>query len=261
MQQAVIAGRGLGLVVHYLTDLGCVRGHNEDEVTFRATDDPQRGCLLVIADGMGGAAAGEVASRLAAETVMTRYFDPSLAGLDAQAALARAVLEANEAVYRSSQSEARLAGMGTTCTALAILGADFYVAHVGDSRAYRIADGKIDQLTEDHSLAEEMRRRSGGLTAPSHVPRNILSRCLGVGDNVDIDLIPHVGEVRAGLTLVLCSDGLSGVVPDDVILDVVRREPPDAACRTLVDAARAAGGPDNITVLIASVVPGGQRVR
>jgi protein phosphatase len=255
VQQTAIVGRNLTLIVHHLSDLGCVRDHNEDVVTFRASESPTRGSLLVLADGMGGAAAGEVASRLAADTVIRRYFDPALAGLDAQSALARAVLDANEAVFAASQSGSHLSGMGTTCTALAITGMDFFIAHVGDSRAYRIEDGSIEQLTEDHSLAEEMRRRSGGVQAPSHVPRNILSRCLGVGEIVDIDLIPHIGEVKPGLTLLLCSDGLSGLVPDTTILDHVRREPPDVACRRLIDAARTEGGPDNISVLIATVIP------
>jgi serine/threonine protein phosphatase PrpC len=246
----------LALVSHYASDVGCVREINQDVAGIFESEDATRGCLLLVADGMGGAAAGEVASREAVDTVSREYFTTGGAEIPAADALRAAMDEANLAIYRRSTEDIALSGMGTTCTALAIIGRDAHLAHIGDSRAYVVADGKIQQITLDHSLAEEMRRRAGGEELATPVPSNVLTRCMGVAKNAEIDVDSLPGALRPGMTFVLCSDGLSNMVSDDEIRQAASREAPDAACATLVQLARDAGGPDNITVLIARVQKG-----
>jgi len=254
-------GRIGRLEVASLSDVGCVRENNEDSLGVYPGAEGQ-GPLLVVADGMGGAVAGEVASRLAVDGVHRAYFDRS-AGLaadkngngtpdgDTGAVLIEAVLAANRDVFDRARREPALRGMGTTCTAVAVSDEGLVVGHVGDSRAYLVSEGRLTRLTRDHTLAEALARRAGG--PPETIPpeaHNILTRCLGVEPEarVDLDRFP---PAAAGDRLLMCSDGLTGMVDDDLILETVAANDPGEACRKLVEAAKREGGIDNVSVVVA----------
>lgn len=224
------------------SDTGRQRRANEDAYMARAP-------VFVVADGMGGAQAGEVASRLAVQTFERGLGDgPSSS---AEQLLAERVEQANARIHEMSQSQPEHAGMGTTITVAHVGEHDVAIAHVGDSRAYRLRDGELERLTEDHSLVEEMRRR-GQLTAQEadeHPQRSIITRALGPEAGVRVDTHSWRGE--AGDVYLLCSDGLTSMVPEARIADVVRTAPTlREAGRTLIDAANEAGGRDNITVVL-----------
>jgi protein phosphatase len=244
-------GRGQ-LVVGTSSDVGCVRTRNEDAQRVHAGESSERGSLLVVADGMGGAAGGEVASRIAVDEVQRVYYAPGTQGTPGQA-LSSALAAANAAIHAQSEEDASLAGMGTTGTAVAIVENALWWGHVGDSRAYRVHGGRIEQITRDHSLAAELERQGGSGGAPARA-RNVLTRCLGVREDVRIDV---GGPLPLGIgdTIVLCSDGLSNQVEPAEMLEAVTSLPPDAACKSLVRLARARGGPDNITVVVGALVP------
>jgi len=237
------------LLVEARTDVGCVRKNNEDSHGIFPGTDPARGSLLVVADGMGGAAAGEVASGLAIDTIGTIYADPA-AGSTPVEALHAAVTRANRAIFERATDDPRLGGMGTTCTAVAITGAQAHFAHVGDSRAYLVAGGELRQITSDHSLAAEFARQGGGGGAPARA-KNVLTRCLGVKPEVKVDVSdPPIG-LESGATVVVCSDGLTNLVEDGEILHMAAMHLPDGACKRLVALAVERGAPDNVTVVIA----------
>ena len=191
---------------------------------------------------MGGAEAGEVASALAVETLAERFA--------AGDGLAEAAQAANEAVFTRARSRAEESGMGTTLTAVLVEGETARFAHVGDSRAYRLRDGKLEPLSDDHSLVGEM-VRGGTLTreeAAAHPQRSILSRALGTEAVVEVD--EFTSDLQAGDVFLLCSDGLSGEVPEATIGELLAAAGPEEAARGLVAAARAAGGHDNITAVV-----------
>lgn len=224
-----------------LTDTGRKRRRNEDAFVCRAP-------LFAVADGMGGAQAGEVASRLAAAAISERA--PASSGEGVVAAL---VAEANRRVWRRSQEDVSHSGMGTTITvALADLaGGTVAIGHVGDSRAYRIRGESLEQLTADHSLVAELVRR-GRLSpeeAETHPQRSVITRALGTEADVDADLFTV--EALPGDLFLLCSDGLTTMLPDEEILRVTAGSEAglESVARALVDAANAAGGEDNITVV------------
>ena len=231
------------------TDVGRQRADNQDACACGVA--PSGAQLLVVADGMGGHAGGATASRLAVETV-ERVVRSSSGPPDAT--LRHALEEANRCVYERSRQDARVAGMGTTGVAL-LIGADgaSCVANVGDSRAYRLRDGELEQLTLDHSLVAELQRRGmlSEAQARVHPRRHEVLRSLGVDPSVEVDVFAV--DVKPGDQYLLCSDGLSGVVGDREIASVMRADPPEVAARRLVDAANARGGPDNITVAIARI--------
>jgi serine/threonine protein phosphatase PrpC len=223
------------------TDTGRQRRHNEDAYFARSP-------LFAVADGMGGAQAGEVASSAAVETLARGL--PEAPG-DPERRLAEVVHRANERIHEMSRADEARAGMGTTMTAAHMGEGDLAVAHVGDSRAYRLRDGEFERLTEDHSLVEEMRRR-GQLTAreaDEHPQRSIITRALGPEPSVAVDTSSW--PVRAGDVYLLCSDGLTSMVDEEPIAEILRgartlRE----AGRALIAEANAAGGRDNITVVL-----------
>jgi serine/threonine protein phosphatase PrpC len=224
------------------SDTGRARRANEDAYFARAP-------LFVVADGMGGAQAGEVASRVAIEA-----FERDLGheGSDsAEQLLAARVQEANARIHEMSQAEEERAGMGTTITAAHVGEHDVAIAHVGDSRAYRLRGEEFTRLTEDHSLVEEMRRR-GQLTAEEadeHPQRSIITRALGPEPEVIVDTYSWRG--LEGDVYLLCSDGLTSMVPEARVADIVRGASSlSAAGRGLIAAANDAGGRDNITVLL-----------
>jgi protein phosphatase len=223
------------------SDTGRRRRHNEDAYFARTP-------VFVVADGMGGAQAGEVASRAAVDT-----FARGLPhGADsAERRLAELVRRANERIHAMSREDEARAGMGTTITAAHVGEHDVTVAHVGDSRAYRLRDGALERLTDDHSLVEEMRRR-GQLTAEEadeHPQRSIITRALGPEPDVLVDT--HTWKAQAGDLFLLCSDGLTSMVGEAQVADVLRRARGlEEAGRELVRAANDAGGADNITVVL-----------
>ena len=231
------------------SDVGRVRSANQDVCgEFKNA----RGYhLLVVADGMGGHRGGETASRLALETIGS-VFDSDFG--DPETLLARAFRAANGEIHRIGSSDPSLRGMGTTGVAILIgPGDQGWVAHVGDSRAYRLRDGRFDQITEDHSwIWEEVRRgRISADEADGHPLKNVLLRSIGVGTDVDVSV--SAIDIRPGDRFLLCSDGLWGELDDLSIAEVVAREPPSNAVAELIDLANAHGGRDNVTVLVAAV--------
>ncbi|MCG8588557.1 MAG: protein phosphatase 2C domain-containing protein [Proteobacteria bacterium] len=225
-----------------------MRAINQD--CFGEFHHPSRALhLLVVADGLGGHRGGEHASRLAVDTI-GRIFET--AEDEGAALLERALKAANAAIHAAADTDVALAGMGTTAVVLLLDGEGRgLVAHVGDSRAYRVRDGAAVQLTQDHSLVGEQLRR-GQLSpeeAEHHPQRHELLRALGPREDVEVE-VTAVGT-RGGDRFVLCSDGLTGVVTDAEIAAIVVRERPEDAVGLLVDTANARGGPDNVTVQIA----------
>jgi protein phosphatase len=244
------------LVVAGHSDVGCSRSNNEDSFGVYEFEDASRGCLLVLADGMGGAAAGEVASSLAIETVAETFGRWNKRG-PVKDALSHAIGSANRAVHERAAGDSQLGGMGTTCTALAIIGLELTLGHVGDSRAYLVRRGVIEQLTQDHTLAAELERLAGTRSAAvAAASSHVLTRCIGAQPEVEVDLSPRPIPLEDGALLVLCSDGLSNVVEPSEIQEIVSEEPPAEACASLVELARGRGGPDNITVIVGSLERG-----
>jgi serine/threonine protein phosphatase PrpC len=242
-------GGSYRLVVAGMSDVGCVRANNEDSFGVFEAETPRKGCLMVLADGMGGAAAGEVASRLAVDTVGAHYL-ADRGRHRAQESLRTAIQQANRSVHDRSQSEAGVSGMGTTCTAAGITGHSLVVGHVGDSRAYIVRPTSIEQITADHTLAAELSEIGKGRAAIPASARQVLTRCLGSQRDVQVDVTSRVVRLEDGDAVVLCSDGLPAVVEDDEIRELVTSQPPRAACQGLVELARSRGGPDNVTVMV-----------
>jgi serine/threonine protein phosphatase PrpC len=223
-----------------LSDVGRQREGNEDSMLARPP-------LFAVADGMGGAQAGEVASGLAVETVGDLPPDPE----NAEDALVEAITEANRRIHEQAQEDRELAGMGTTMTATLVHDGKVTIGHVGDSRAYRWREGDLAQLTDDHSLVAELERH-GKLTAAEarvHPQRSMILRALGIGAEVEVDT--YCFEGRADDVFLLCSDGLCGLVHDEVIAEVLgSAESLDLAAQELIELANLSGGPDNITTVI-----------
>jgi protein phosphatase len=219
------------------TDIGLVRERNEDSYLL---EEP----LFAVADGMGGHRGGEVASRMALETIESLF-------RRGRGALAEQVQEANRAVYERSSTDRSVAGMGTTLTAAVVEDERARLAHVGDSRAYLFRDGELRMLTEDHTLVHRMVQQ-GEITeaeAERHPQRSVVTRALGVEGSVPVDEV--IVDLRPGDRLLICSDGLTSMVGDDTIAGVLSREnDPQAAAETLVRAANDAGGVDNTTVIV-----------
>lgn len=238
------------------THIGLRRKNNEDSSCYQLCQTEEewrrRGHLLVVADGMGGHAVGELASRLAVETLPHTFFKAT--ERDVRSTLLEAVTAANEAIYRRGSTNEDFLHMGTTCTALTLCQRGAIIGHVGDSRAYRIRRDRIDQLTFDHSLEWELERKNQSLIGVVDMSkhRNIITRSLGPEKNVDVDIEgPH--PVIPGDTFVLCSDGLSNQVADEEIGAIVRELSPDKAAKLLIHLANIRGGPDNSTVIVARV--------
>ena len=232
------------LIVQGKTDKGLVRKENED--AFCIEKDL---ALLAIADGMGGHASGEVASKMAIE-VLTDSLKKE--GEPLPQRLYSGIKLANRTIYEAAQSRAELNGMGTTLTALQLDGNRLNIAHVGDSRAYLIRGGVIEQITDDHTIVSE-EVAQGRMTreeAARSDMRNILSRALGIGPEVEVDI--EELTVSEGDQFVLCSDGLSELVSEDeILLEVRSSKGPEIACGELVNLANQRGGNDNITVIVA----------
>lgn len=239
-----------------LSDLGLRRQNNEDAATVRISTDGEhyhrRGHLFVVADGMGGHAVGELASRIATESLPLTYLKSRHP--NPGEALFEAITAANAAIHSKGEANRDFARMGTTCTALVLSDQGAVIGHVGDSRCYRIRRGRIDQLTFDHSLQWELIRRGG--MKPEDVflqePRNVITRSLGPEPKVEID-IEGPYAVLPGDVYVLCSDGLPNHVEDHEIGAIAANLPPAEAARLLVHLANARGGTDNVTTIVVQV--------
>ena len=261
------------ILVHVFgrTDVGRTREHNEDAfvvadlTTGNATLQPEvrshvvgpRGTLFMVADGMGGAAAGEIASAMAVEVVVRDLLmrwtaSPSTDAGQFMAAIRAATEHANARIHRYASEHREYRGMGTTATVAGILGDTLYMAQVGDSRAYLVREGTARQLTKDQSLMQRL-VEAGEITAEEAEVsdrRNIILQALGPEPGIRVDLTHQ--QVRRGDVLILCSDGLSGLVkPEEIARCVVEEPDLVALCKRLIDGANAAGGPDNITVIAA----------
>jgi len=245
----------LRLDVAQLTDVGRKRDHNEDNMAYVIPKDPQvmayKGALFIVADGMGGHAAGEVASEIAVDTVSNAYYQDD--NDDVAASLLHAIRRANAAIHQRAAENMLRSGMGTTCVAAILRGNVAYIANVGDSRAYLVRKGRIRQVSQDHSwVAEQV--RAGLLTeeqARTHTQRNVITRSLGTQAEVEIDLFREVLE--EGDTLILCSDGLSGLVNDEEMQQTLEQFVPQESVYHLIERANEGGGPDNITAVVARV--------
>ncbi|MBV6521215.1 MAG: hypothetical protein MNPFHGCM_01347 [Gemmatimonadaceae bacterium] len=243
------------------SDPGCVRENNEDSVRIIRPTTPdelsKRGVLAIVCDGMGGHEGGEIASRLAVETIVKRFEDDAS---DPRTFLTRAVQTANRAVFDAADRSPRLKGMGTTCTALLLRNGFAYAAHVGDSRLYLLRDGQIFLMTEDHSAVMEMVRQ-GTITrdeARHHPDKNVISRALGGHREVEVSAWPQPFTVQSRDAFLLCSDGLYDLVGEDELLATAFEVHPQVACDRLITLARERGGHDNISVCIVAISSGRQ---
>ena len=233
------------------TDVGIRRRGRPNEDAFHISIEAAgQGALLLVADGMGGAAAGDLASSAAIAMLREPKF-----GEDPGRDLVEAFSEANQAVREVALSDAKHAGAGTTLVGAFLEGSSLWVANVGDSRAYRVRDGHFEQLTIDHSYVQEEMGAGRITPAEARVPprRNIITRNLGSQERVGVDLTQW--DVREGDTLLLCSDGLWGAIEDDELEDILqdRERSPEPTSALLVQAANEAGGADNITAVVAHV--------
>jgi protein phosphatase len=243
------------------TNVGLTRAHNEDALHLPVDER-----LAIVADGMGGHASGEVAARMAVETVV-EYFKETAeeqiltwpfkvdrqGGADIMR-LVTAIKLANVKIHEQAQRDPSCKGMGTTIVSALFLDDRVVIGHVGDSRFYRVRDGAIKLITEDHSLINDyikMKRMTAD-EAAAWPHKNVIVRALGMKESVQVDV--HTEQPRLGDCYVLCSDGLSGMLDDDDILRIVERERDlDDAAEQLIAAANAAGGKDNITVVLARI--------
>jgi len=260
------------VIVHVFgrTDVGRTREHNEDAFVVadltrgNATLQPEvrthvvgdRGTLFMVADGMGGAAAGEIASAMAIDVVMRELTQALTAGAPTEdefaSAMKRATASANAHIHAFAQEHPEFRGMGTTATVAGMLGSTVFLAQVGDSRAYLVRDGVGRQITKDQSLMQKL-IEAGEITeeeAEHSERRNIILQALGPEASIKVDLTHQ--QVRRGDVLILCSDGLSGQVRLEELTAIVLQAPDlVSACKRMIDRANESGGPDNITVIVA----------
>ena len=251
------------LVCAGMTDVGVAREHNEDDFYLSEGEE----ALCVVADGMGGHRSGEVASAMAIKAIVEYYRETSGEyDRDAEAAdghpnpvdrrrLAQAIRTANRAVFEAAADSEDRQGMGTTIVGAYFTEQGLYLAHIGDSRAYRLRTGRLEQITEDHSLANEYVRM--GILAPEDVEffpyKNVITRACGLTDDVEVDL--RFADLQIGDLYLFCSDGLTDMVHDAVLENLLAdgSSDLDELCRTLVRRANENGGADNITVILARV--------
>lgn len=240
-----------------ISDVGMRRVNNEDSyavaLASNQADWEQKGHLFLVADGMGFHAAGELASKLAADNVPLSY--QKYSGMPVPQALAKAVQDANEVIRRRGDSSEEFRGMGTTCTTMVLAPQGVVAAHVGDSRCYRLRGAAFEQLTFDHSMVWDM-WASGSMTpeqVQQFVPKNIITRAMGRDWNVQVD-VEGPFPAQIGDVYLLCSDGLSGQIADKELGAILMCLGAQQAARLMVDLANLRGGPDNITLIVARVL-------
>ena len=238
------------------SDVGMRRANNQDSFAVVLAADAEswsrRGHVLLVADGMGAHAAGELASKMAADGIPHAYHkQPEQSPPEA---IRKAIEEINAQIHHRGQANAEFQGMGTTSSVLVLLPQGALVAHVGDSRVYRLRGHQLEQLSFDHSLVWEMMAagQMGKDDVPSFIPKNIITRSLGPQGTVQADLEGPF-PLQVGDTFLLCSDGLTGQLKDDEIGVILGSVPPSEAAAVLVDLANLRGGPDNITIVVARV--------
>ena len=246
-----------GIELANLTDVGCERPDNEDYYCYAEPesepDFQRKGRLAIVADGMGGQAGGQVASGIAVETVRDIYLNHP--GDDPREALSAGFEAAQAAILEQARQYPELEGMGTTCTAAVVRDGQLYSGQVGDSRLYLMRGFSITQLTKDHSVVAQM-VRDGLLTpeqAATHPDRNVLTAALGMESALSSDF-PEAVPLQPGDILLICSDGLHGLVGSEEMLAVTAGSPPSEACHELVRIAKDRGGFDNITVQILRIL-------
>ena len=247
----------LELEICLQSDLGSVRANNEDRGVYERPSDPEvaaaKGTLVIVADGMGGDSAGEVASEMAVRSIPDHYYNSKKGpGL----ALKEALETASAEIHLAAQEDPELRGMGTTCVALAIRTPELYAAWVGDTRLYLLRDDGFYQLTEDHTVVGEMVRK-GIITheqARNHEERNVLSLSMGGRPEITASYWEKPMVLRGGDRLLVCSDGLHDLVGDFEMQAIIAVTPTHPAVQNLIDAAKRNGGHDNITVALVHVV-------
>jgi len=239
-----------------LTDVGFRRANNQDSYAYQVCTEEEtwrkRGHLFLVADGMGGHAVGELASKIAADTVPHSFYQES--DKPTGPALVEALTEANRVIHERGTHNRDFERMGTTCTALSLSAEGAWIGHVGDSRCYRVRGGLIEQLTFDHSAQWELVRQGAVKAEDVHLyhPRNVITRCLGPEPTVQADLEGPI-PLQAGDKFLICSDGLTGHVQDEEIGFIVSCLQPRNAAKLLVHLANLRGGSDNTTVVIVHV--------
>jgi len=240
------------------TDTGMRRANNQDSYTAVRASHPaawrQRGHIFMVADGMGAHAVGELASKMACDLIPHTYLKTRL-GTSSEA-ITKAFREVSALIFSRASANRDFQGMGTTCSALLLLPEGALIAHVGDSRVYRIRHGRIDQLTFDHSLVWELVRRNHLTSEQANlsVPKNVITRSLGPELDIEVDIEGPLA-VELGDVYLLCSDGLSGFVEDHEIGSFAANFHPRDACRYLINLANLRGGLDNITAVIVRIGP------
>src|SRR5436190_15685215 len=246
-----------GVEVASLTDVGCQREQNEDSLGYWEPDDDAQferlGRLAIVADGMGGHEGGQVASQIAVKSLQQSYSESEVA--DPQQRLLEAIQSAHRAIQQRSRESIGLIGMGTTCTAAAIVENRLYHAHVGDSHLYLLRAGELRQLNRDHSLVARLIET--GVIRPedadTHPQKHVLTAALGVSDEIAPDHAAEALALEKSDVLMICSDGLWGQMTGTEIKGILSSQPPKAACDSLVKLAKDRGGPDNITLQILQI--------
>lgn len=239
-----------------ISDIGCVRETNEDNIYFNSIETirsfKDEDILLIVADGMGGRKGGEVASKMAVDCLLTAR---SHFGSDVGKSLVKAFREANRQVYRAARRNRALNGMGTTCTALVIRKNLAYCAHVGDSRIYLLRGDAIYRMTEDHTILTEKKKKKTNQTMEGDQleEASVLTRAVGIGNSLQVDTWPHGFPVKPKDRFLLCTDGLTDLVYDEEIKDTMMAFPLDEVCRRLVQMAKQRGGFDNISIAAAFI--------
>ncbi len=231
-----------------VSDKGLIRDKNEDSYLEKWIDNKNgKGLLLVVADGMGGHRGGDIASKTVVE-IISGFFE-KCHGYNYSKALEEAFRKANAEVLKIAKQNPNLEGMGSTCTAILLKQGHAYIAHVGDSRAYLLREGRLHRLTTDHTLGELLKQRGDtSYKRYSHV----LTNAIGLKENIEIEILKPF-DIKPNDVYIICSDGLTTHVKDSEILNIVAIHKPQKACQLLVDTAKKRGGTDNITILIAKV--------
>lgn len=239
------------LNVYGNTDIGSCRTMNQDIYHIRQL--PEGACMALVCDGMGGENGGQIASAIAGQIIgeyVGNHYQPGMTDAQCRDLVLAAVSAANLAVYEKAMAETEYRGMGTTSILALVQGEKAYLAHVGDSRIYVLRDGELVQVTTDHSMVQTLVDR-GEITpeeAAVHPRKNMITRAVGVGSTVDIDYLEISNMSHT--SLLLCSDGLSNYCTDEEMRDILMNTPPSVVCDQLIDIANAAGGMDNITVVL-----------
>lgn len=238
------------------TDRGRIRENNQDYYYFSKSSKLP---LFIVADGMGGHKAGEVASKMAVDVIVKVFTEADINKLDREDVIIdtirRAIVEANNVIFQKSIEDLECNGMGTTITIAYLLNNKLIIGHIGDSRAYSIKDNELKQETEDHSLVAQL-VKNGSITAKEaqfHPQKNIITRAVGTSKSIDIDIV--IAEVKKDDIILLCTDGLTNMVDESEIKNIIfTNENMQSACDNLVKKANELGGIDNITVIAVKIV-------